>query len=242
MPSKELLNVLDDKRPQQDINKGFQSPLSLVLSCGHPILYKHNKLSLLSFSFSGCNTKVDVTFLLDSSDNVGKDNFQKQLAFVKDSVSKMNIAPDKVQASVVTYSTGVDNQFYLNQYRNKSDVQNAIARIPYKGGSTHTSEAIRFATGTSFSPLHGGRSDASHVAIVVTNGPSGAIDLTKLEAQTARDNGVILYSVGVGSGVDMNELKAIASDPDSRHLFTAQNYDALHSLSDLLATKVCNGM
>ena len=185
---------------------------------------------------------MDVTFLLDSSDNVGKDNFQKQLSFVKDTVNKMNIAPDKVQTSVVTFSTGVDNQFYLNQYQNKSQVLNAISNIQFKGGQTHTSDAIRFATGTSFSPVHGGRSNnVPHVAIVVTNGPSGSVDVTKLEAQTARDNGVILYSVGVGSGVDLNELQAIASDPDSRHMFNAQNYDALRSLSDLLATKVCNG-
>lgn len=196
----------------------------------------------ICITFSGCNTKVDVTFLLDSSDNVGKDNHQKQLGFVKDTLSKMNIAPDKVQASVVTYGTGVANQFYLNQYKTNTDVQNAVLNIPFKGGSTHTpADAIRYATGTSFSPLHGGRSDAPHIAIVVTNGPSGAIDITKLEAQTARDNGVILYAVGVGNGVNLNELQAIASDPDPRHLFQAQNYDALHSLSDLLATKVCNG-
>ena len=185
---------------------------------------------------------MDVTFLLDSSDNVGKDNHQKQLQFVKDTMSKMNIGQNKVQASVVTYGAGVSNQFYLNQYLNNSGVQNAITNIPFKGGSTHhPGDAIRYATGTSFSPLHGGRSAAPHVAIVVTNGPSGAIDMTKLEAQTARDNGVILYAVGVGNGVDQNELQAIASDPDSRHLFKAQNYDALRSLSDLLATKVCNG-
>lgn len=102
-------------------------------------------------------------------------------------------------------------------------------------------EAIRYATTTSFNPSHGGRGDAPHVIVLLTNQPSGSIDTVKLASQTARDNGIILYTVGVGNGIDTNELKAITSDPDTRHMFTSQNFDALSSLSDLLANKICNG-
>ena len=153
----------------------------------------------------------------------------------------MQIGADKTQVSTVTFSSGVDNQFPLNQYTNKVDLDKAIMSIPFKGGQTHTAEGIRYVTSNSFSPVNGARYDVPHVLVVVTNGQSGTLDLTKLAAQTARDNGVIIYSVGVGAGVDMAELQAMATDPDSRHLFTAQNYDALSSLSDLMSTKICNG-
>lgn len=153
----------------------------------------------------------------------------------------MQVAPDKVQVSAVTFGTGVTNQFYLNQYTDKTAVEQAIMNIPYKGGSPQMANAIRFATGTSFSPVHGGRGDAPHVAVLLTNQPSGTIDQIKLESQTARDNGLILYTVGIGNGVDLHELQTIASDPDIRHMFQSQNFDALGSISDLLATKICNG-
>lgn len=153
----------------------------------------------------------------------------------------MDISPGKVQVGAVTFGGSVSNQFYLNQYTNKSTLQNAIMNIPYSGGQAKMADAIRYATMTSFSPSHGGRGDVPHVTVLITNQASGSIDMTKLQSQTARDNGIVLYTVGIGNGIDMHELQAITSDPDSRHMFTAQNFDALNSLSDLLATKICNG-
>ena len=190
---------------------------------------------------TGCDSKADVTFLLDSSDNVGKENFKKQLNFVKDVTNNFQVGASKVQVSAVTYGTGATNQFYLNQYRDKIALQNAIDSIQFKGGQNKMANAIRYATGRSFSPTNGGRADAPHVTVLLTNEPSGTIDMTKLESQTARDNGLILYTVGIGGAVDPAELMAIASNPDSRHMFTAQNFDALDSLSALLANKICNG-
>jgi len=160
---------------------------------------------------------------------------------VKDVSNAFQLGPDKVQVSAVTFGTGATNQFFLNQYVDHNALDSAIMTIPYKGGQPKVANALHYATGSSFSPLHGGRADAPHVAVVLTNQPSGTIDMVKLQSQTAKDNGVIVYAVGIGNGVDMNELQTMASDPDSRHLLTATNYDALASLKDLLATKICNG-
>ena len=182
-----------------------------------------------------------MTFLLDSSDNVGRENFNKELNFIKDVTNQFQISPNKVQVSSVTFGTGPTNQFYLNQYTDKTRLQNAISSIQFRGGAPKMAGAIRYATGTSYSPIHGGRADAPHVVVLLTNQPSGTVDMTRLEAQTARDNGIILYTVGIGGGADLNELQQIASDPDYRHMFTAQNFDALGSLSNLLAAKICNG-
>lgn len=190
---------------------------------------------------SGCDTKADVTFLLDNSDNVGQQNFLKELSFVRDVTNTMQLAPDKMQVSAVTFGTGATNQFDLNQYTDTASLQNAIMSIPFRGGKMQLANAIHYATGSSFSPVHGGRADAPHIAVVITNQPSGTIDSVKLQSQTAKDNGVILYTVGVGNAVDQKELQTIASDPDSRHMFSSQNFDALSSLSDLIATKICNG-
>ncbi|XP_052233684.1 uncharacterized protein LOC127846468 isoform X4 [Dreissena polymorpha] len=189
---------------------------------------------------TGCDTKADITFLIDSSDNVGQQNFIKQLAFVRDVSNNMQLGPNKVQVSAVTFGTGAKNQFDLNQYSDKAALEAAIMSIQYNGGQPALANAIRYVTGSSFSPLHGGRADAPHVAVVLTNQPSGTIDTIKLQSQTAKDNGVIIYAVGIGNGVNMNELQTLASDPDSRHLYTANNFDALSSLKDILATKLCN--
>jgi hypothetical protein len=52
-------------------------------------------------------------------------------------------------------------------------------------------------------------------------------------------SGVHMLAIGVGSGVDDNELNAIASDPDSQNVFKAATFDSLSALQNLLAAKAC---
>lgn len=48
-----------------------------------------------------------------------------------------------------------------------------------------------------------------------------------------------MLAIGVGTGVDDNELNAIASDPDSQNVYKAATFDTLKSLRGLLAAKAC---
>lgn len=79
------------------------------------------------------------------------------------------------------------------------------------------------------------------MAIVVTDGRSNNPPLTAAEAKKARDAGITVLAIGVGSGVGKSELDAMATDPDSTHVYTADNFDALLSLQGLLSTKACEG-
>lgn len=80
-----------------------------------------------------------------------------------------------------------------------------------------------------------------NIAIIVTDGQSNDASLTAAEAKKLRDAGVTVLAIGVGSGVSKTELNAIATDPDSTHVFAADNFDALKSLKALLSTKACEG-
>lgn len=191
--------------------------------------------------FVGCETQADVTFILDSSDSVGQTNFGTQLDFAKSIVNKLDISPGRTQIGTVTFSSTANNQFNLNQYNNKNDVLNAISGIRYTPGSTHTGTAIKYVTQQSFTPLHGARTNVPHIAVLITNGPSFTKDITKIEAKTAKDNNVVIYAIGVGGGIDRDELMSVSSSPNSRYFMTADNYQTLNTLSDLLAAKICNG-
>ena len=179
--------------------------------------------------------------MIDSSDSVGQINFNRQLDFLKDVTNKLNVGQDQVHVSALTFSSGVHNKFYLNDYARKSDVLHALSGIQYFPGNTDTADAIKFMSQQSFSPAHGARGDVPHIAVLLTDGPSTTKAITKLQAQTAKDNSAVIYTVGVGSGVDVDELTSVSSNPDLRYSMFADNYDTLNSLSDMLATKICNG-
>ena len=61
-------------------------------------------------------------------------------------------------------------------------------------------------------------------------------ELTLPEAEAARAENIILYTIGIGSNLNLNlpELQGIASDPDSDHLAFVETFDQLlHSIEEI---------
>ena len=87
----------------------------------------------------------------------------------------------------------------------------------------------------------GDRPGVPNVAIIVTDGQSNNAALTASEAKKAQAAGITVLAVGVGHGIRKSELNAMATDPDSTHVYTADNFDALGSLQGLLSDKACAG-
>ena len=50
-----------------------------------------------------------------------------------------------------------------------------------------------------------------------------------------------LLAVGVGGGVDVNELHSIAADPDASNTFTVSDYDQLDSIATQIVNRACTG-
>ena len=89
---------------------------------------------------AGCtHSKADIVFLLDSSASEGSSNFKKQLQFVQRFVQAYDIGSDKVQVSIVTFSTSPHNAFYLNTYHDKTSLLNAIGKVSYISGKCYIS-------------------------------------------------------------------------------------------------------
>lgn len=187
-----------------------------------------------------CNLKpADIVFLLDSSGSEGSRHFREQLNFVKTFVKEFDIGPSNVQISVVSFSTRVRENFDLKRYKNKADLLNAIDRIPYLSGSTHTSDAITFALQHSFTPTAGDRAPVTDVMFVVTDGQSQRPVSTQQAANLAHKAGIKTFAIGVGNSISKQELEHIASDP--RHVFHVSTFEALHQLQSELRNQTCEG-
>lgn len=68
------------------------------------------------------------------------------LTFVKDLVNNFDIGPNKIQVGAEIFSDRTYIQFNLNKYQSKAGVQQAIANIPYKRGTTNTGQALKVST------------------------------------------------------------------------------------------------
>jgi collagen type VI alpha len=81
---------------------------------------------------------VDIVFVLDGSGSEGAANFNKQLMFVENITEQFEIGEDHTRVSLVTFGTGSHNEFYLNQYYNKTQLLSQIAKAHYPNGETNT--------------------------------------------------------------------------------------------------------
>lgn len=158
--------------------------------------------------------KADIAFVVDSSSSIWPPNFDTQVHFLYDILSPFDISPTKTQVAAVSYSNFVRPEFQFNTYKDKTGVLGATQNIIHtKGDATRTYKALEYMNDQIFTSQNGARNDAIKIAVVTTDGetnPGGADSYTKeegkemtlLQAQRAKDNGVYVFAVGVGKEVN----------------------------------------
>ena len=190
-----------------------------------------------------CSEQFDIIVLLDSSDSIGADQFADALAAVANLSSRYTIGSDYTRFSVILYSHIIHNTrdedvIALDEYSDSANLTAAILSLPYHGGGTLTGITITYAAEHGFNCSFGARESGTvpRVLIVATDGRS--FDVVKGPAKAAADNGIILFSIGIGDGPDQEQLLDIAGGVSSR-VFNTADYRHLIGLSPLLAAESC---
>ncbi|KAJ8314218.1 hypothetical protein KUTeg_008779 [Tegillarca granosa] len=161
-----------------------------------------------------CRIQADIFFLLDNSGSIGKGNFRNIIKFVKSFPgNELKIGPNDIRIGVMSYHTFVHSEFGLDEFEDLESFRAGVRRIKYHGGSTRTYLAIRQMYRRGFSTENGARSSVAKICFVVTDGYSNHKYKTLLAADTAKKRGVIMFSIGVGHNVNMEELRGIANKP-----------------------------
>ena len=106
----------------------------------------------------------------------------------------------------------------FDQYYTQSELVTAIGGISYLGGGTFTGKALVTAKDALFAK--GARAGVSKIACVLTAGKSQ--DNIGAPAQKLKDSGVTVISVGMGKYYDLDQLREMATDPDSKYMFKAE--------------------
>ncbi|CAH1241297.1 COL6A3 [Branchiostoma lanceolatum] len=185
----------------------FQTADSYRCTCAEG--YEGTNCEIYTASFSKA---YDLVFLLDGSGSVGTSSFDLMKSFTNRMVTNFDVSPTSTRIGVVQYSSqgSVAAEFQLDSFNNKNDVIAAVNAIVYQNGNTYTGEALDFVRQNSFSVANGGRADAANVLVVITDGQS-VDDVTGPATDLLRE-GVMVYAVGIGSGIQYSTLEAIAQD------------------------------
>ncbi|XP_022091528.1 sushi, von Willebrand factor type A, EGF and pentraxin domain-containing protein 1-like [Acanthaster planci] len=179
------------------------------------------------------NKPAEIVFVLDSSGSVGEGDFGCEVQFVRHFSKLFSVSPETSRVAVVTYSscdeiyTDLD---YINSPVGKNKCTLLGTDLPnvfYRGGGTCTSDALRRAHDI----LAGSRPSADKIVFLLTDGMSNDAEDT-LKAATELRNKATIFSLGLGTGVNVDELNGVATSPNSDHVFLLAHLTDIESLAE----------
>uniref|UniRef100_A0A8C4DXX9 Collagen, type XII, alpha 1a n=1 Tax=Dicentrarchus labrax TaxID=13489 RepID=A0A8C4DXX9_DICLA len=188
-----------------------------------------------------CKTtaQADIVLLVDGSWSIGRLNFKTIRAFIARMVGVFDIGPERVQIGLAQYSGDPKTEWHLDAHRTRDSLLEAVANLPYKGGNTLTGLALNYLLQNNFKENVGMRPNSRKIGVLITDGKSQ--DDVILNSQNLRDQGIELYAIGV-KNADENELRSIASDPDTIHMYNVADFSFLLDIVDNLTDNLCNSV
>ena len=176
---------------------------------------------------------------MDSSGSVGKDNWQKVLRFVEETIQELGVGRGRTQVGAIVYGTKAWAKFGLNAFDNAKDIIKEVSKFDWLDANTNTSGGIS-AMRQMFKERDGFRANVPKIGIVITDGKSTTDNHTTIpNAILAQKNdSIVMVAVGVGNSVDKKELKGIASNDTL--VMTVDNFDDLEKIKSNLKQTACD--
>ena len=163
---------------------------------------------------------LDVVFVLDSSGSMSSnDNNNLRLQAAKNFIDKLG---NNDRAAVIDFDSGAS--LYQEFTSDHELLYNAVDRINASGG-TNLSKGISLAI-SQFVESSYDRNDAYKYIIFLTDG-DGSYNTSYTDR--ANENGIVIYTIGLGDGVNQNILENIAEGTGGKYFF-ASTADVLNDI------------
>ncbi len=186
-------------------------------------------------------------FLVDSSGSIQRNNWQTILDFMKNIVRDFPIGQNNVRVGVAIFGNDVQPIFQLNTYSTQSQILSAIDRIPFLDQTTNTPAAIRYARTVMFTPQNGDRPNAPNSVIIISDGvprvPTNVYEaqrLTLQETSLAKNQGIKLFTIGIGPELTRDFLVQMANQPSSQYVFQVNQVRELETILNQVGSAACN--
>jgi predicted ribosomally synthesized peptide with SipW-like signal peptide len=183
-----------------------------------------------------CLDKADVMLVLDRSGSVGSDEGTLESA-AKAFVDALGPTSDGVHIGVVSFAGGSSLDMHLSD---DATALKAAIDAGVSGGGTNLAAGISTADTELDNPGDGDdRDDSSSpdFMVIITDGAPNIGGTGEAEADAAKADGIEIFAVGVGSGVDETFLKDhIVSPPADGHYFDAIDFSDLEDILEDIAS------
>ena len=184
-----------------------------------------------STAYAAHPNRIDLVIALDASRGV-KAKFKNLKQFTEELTSRFVVSYNATRVAIVTWSRKTTLHFNFTRYMNNEGVKRGINNTAYSGGWSATGDALHFIRTNLFNTSP---SNAKKVLFLMTNrGSNRQTYQPENEAKLMKDDGVEIFTIGIGSKIRDSELKSIASLPTLHHKFVIRTFTRLSSLGKLI--------
>ncbi|XP_031562905.1 uncharacterized protein LOC116298543 [Actinia tenebrosa] len=191
-----------------------------------------------------CVKALDIGIILDASGSVRAHNFKIALDFIQDLIKHFQVSPKGTHFGFIIYSGKAKVEFKMSdsRYHNFNSIMDRIRSIRYTGGWTRTDRALEMAATQLFTPAGGDRKDKDNILIVFTDGKTNRGSkpypqvLRPLQAKHVRN-----VAVGIGSGINFDELRQIAMG-DPHYVVKVDRFSDLKNKLQVILDDSCQGI
>ncbi|XP_013803060.1 von Willebrand factor [Apteryx mantelli] len=179
-----------------------------------------------------CNKPMDVMFLLDGSSSIGVSEFEEIKNFVRAFIESAEIGNTSIHVSVLQYARENTLEISWNIPQETEKLVEMVHSIQQREqGPTKLGKAIDFVVQNAVLESHGGRPNASKVAIIIISEKSE--DTVETAALSARMNRVSLFPIGVGNRYDEEQLRTLTGPSAANRIMKLQNFEDLTNMVTL---------
>ena len=174
---------------------------------------------------------------MDSSGSISRTNYLKEKAFINAVAQSFGISKSQSRAALVLFSNSASVQIRFQDHASTSSFQAAVDLLRHERGRTRIDRALQVASKDVF-PF--ARKDVHQIAFVITDGEqtqeSDTEDL-KVASEPLRKAGVQVLALGVGSGINPDELRLIVERDED--VLIAKNFQELLERVGSLIKSTC---
>lgn len=158
---------------------------------------------------------LDVGFILDGSETLGKDGFREIKTFVVNMLDSYEISEKGTHIGVVEFSENAQVVIPFDLTFDRAEIERLLNETePSNKKARNSDVAFELAKKKLFSTAGGSRPGVPRVVIFVTSGKSTGRTPMKDVVEPFRNKGIRVYVVAVGNQTDPVENVDTASDED----------------------------
>jgi len=179
-----------------------------------------------------CAGAIDVELVLDGSGSINSSSWQLLLSFSRDLVNSFVVSSSLAKFGIVQFSDTAQQELILSA--DKNAILTKLQNMKQIAGGTY----LGYGIGAGQTDIDSnGRQNVAHAMIIMTDGDSSGDPVSY--ATKAKNAGIILFCVGVGTGINLTQLNAVASLPLTDHVFLATDFGTLKSIEERIAEASC---